>query len=93
MPDIRWHDLRSTYCTLLMKEDFNPKAISKLMGHSKEIITMDVYSDNKNILADGVPEIEAYMKDVLYEADEEGKFKQELLEILPDINQFIQDGN
>ena len=76
-----------------MKEDFNPKAISKLMGHSKEIITMDVYSDNKNILADGVPEIEAYMKDVLYEADEEGKFKQELLEILPDINQFIQDGN
>ena len=93
MPNIRWHDLRSTYCTLLMKENFNPKAISKLMGHSKEIITMDVYSDNKNILADGVPEIEAYMKDVLCEADREGKFKQELLEILPDINQFIQDGN
>ena len=93
LPNIRWHDLRSTYCTLLMKENFNPKAISKLMGHSKEIITMDVYSDNKNILADGVPEIEAYMKDVLCEADREGKFKQELLEILPDINQFIQDGN
>lgn len=91
LPDIKWHDLRSTYCTLLMKEDFNPKAISKLMGHSKEIITMDVYSDNKNIIADGVPEIEAYMKDVLCEADKAGQFKQELLEILPDVNQFIQD--
>ncbi len=32
LPDIRWHDLRSTYCTLLLKSDFNPKAVSKLMG-------------------------------------------------------------
>lgn len=30
-----------------------------LMGHAKEIITMDTYGDNKNIIADGVPEIEA----------------------------------
>ena len=43
LPDIRWHDLRSTYCTLLLKENFNPKAVSKLMGHAKEIITMDTY--------------------------------------------------
>lgn len=33
------------------------KAVSKLMGHAKEIITMDVYADNRNIIADGVPEI------------------------------------
>ena len=39
LPDIRWHDLRSTYCTLLLKSDFNPKAVSKLMGHAKELIT------------------------------------------------------
>lgn len=74
-----------------MKESFNPKAIAKLMGHSKEIITMDVYSDNKNIMADGVPEIEAYMKDVLFDVDREVKFKQELLEIVPDVSQFILD--
>lgn len=42
LPDICWHDLRSTYCTLLLKEAFNPKAVSKLMGHAKELITMDV---------------------------------------------------
>ena len=57
LPDIRWHDLRSTYCTLLLKEEFNPKAVSKLMGHAKELITIDVYADNKGIIADGVPEI------------------------------------
>ena len=25
LPEIRWHDLRSTFCTLLLKHDFNPK--------------------------------------------------------------------
>lgn len=54
LPDIRWHDLRSTYCTLLLKGSFNPKAVSKLMGHAKEIITMDVYADNRGIIADAV---------------------------------------
>lgn len=49
LPDIRWHDLRSTYCTLLLKNNYSPKAVAKLMGHSKEIITMDVYGDNQNI--------------------------------------------
>ena len=26
------------------------------MGHAKELITMDVYADNRGIIADGVPE-------------------------------------
>lgn len=89
MPNIRWHDLRSTYCTLLLKESFNPKAVSKLMGHAKEIITMDIYGDNKNIISDGVPEIEAYMKDVLPDLEAEKQFKEELLEIVMDITEFL----
>ena len=91
LPDIRWHDLRTTYCTLLLKENFNPKAVSKLMGHAKEIITMDTYGDNKNIIADGVPEIEAYMKEVLPDLEAEKRFKEELLEIVPDVSQFLPD--
>jgi len=89
LPNIRWHDLRSTYCTLLLKESFNPKAVSKLMGHAKEIITMDIYGDNKNIISDGVPEIEAYMKDVLPDLEAEKQFKEELLEIVMDITEFL----
>jgi len=67
--------LRNTYCTLLLKESFNPKAVSKLMGHAKELITMDVYADNRGIIADGVPEIEEYMKEVLPNLEEIKIFK------------------
>lgn len=87
---IRWHDLRSTYCTLLLKENFNPKAVSKLMGHVKEIITIDMYGDNKNIIADGIPEIEAYMEEVLPDPEKEQLFRQELLEVVVDVSEYIQ---
>ena len=91
LPDIRWHDLRSTYCTLLLKEEFNPKAVSKLMGHAKELITMDVYADNREIIADGVPEIEAYMEMVLPNMEESELFKNELLKIVVDVTEFLPE--
>ena len=84
LPDIRWHDLRSTFCTLLLKNDFNPKAVSKLMGHSKEIITMDVYGDNKGIISDCVPEIQSYIDDVLPTESTEKALQTELLDIVID---------
>ena len=65
LPDIRWHDLRSTYCTLLLNMEFNPKAVSKLMGHAKELITMDVYGDNANIIPEEIPELLSYMDEVM----------------------------
>ena len=48
LPDIRWHDLRAAFCTLLLKNDFNPKAVSKLMGHAKELLEI-------------MPEVEEYL--------------------------------
>lgn len=85
LPDIHWHDLRATFCTLLLKNDFNPKAVSQWMGHAKEIITIDVYGDNSNIIEDGVPEINAYMETVLPEPEEMEQFKNELLEVVVDV--------
>lgn len=69
LPDIRWHDLRSTYCTLLLKQDFNPKAVSRLMGHAKERITMDVYGDNANIIPEEIPKLLSYMEEVMPEKE------------------------
>lgn len=89
LPDIRWHDLRSTFCTMLLKNDFNPKAVSKLMGHAKEIVTVDTYGDNRGIIADAVPELHEYMKDVMPEARDEEKFKEELLEIVVDASEYL----
>lgn len=86
LPDIRWHDLRSTYCTLLLKNDFNPKAVSKLMGHAKEIITVDVYGDNKNIIEDAIPEISDYINEVIPKRQE---MTEEMLEIVPDVGMYL----
>lgn len=81
LPDIRWHDLRSTFCTLLLKNNFNPKAVSKLMGHAKELITLDVYGDNREIIADCVDEIQPFIDDVLPSKEDDQPLAQELLEI------------
>lgn len=89
LPDIRWHDLRSTFCTLLLKNDFHPKAVSKLMGHAKEIITMDVYGDNKGIIEDCIPEIIDFIDEVMPEEDVDEKFKKELLEIVIDTTEYL----
>ena len=71
MSDIRWHDLRATYCTILLKNDFNPKAVSKLMGHAKEIIMIDVYGDKQEIIEDCLEALEPFIDEVLPEEDEE----------------------
>ena len=65
LPDIRWHDLRATYATILLKNDFSIKAISKRMGHSKQIITVDVYGDKKEIIKDCTEELMPFIEDIL----------------------------
>jgi predicted component of type VI protein secretion system len=74
---------------LLLKNDFSPKAVAKLMGHSKEIITMDVYGDNRGIIVDGVPEIESYMDEVLPDEEDRDSFEKELLDIVIDVTEFL----
>ena len=41
---IRFHDLRHTHATLLMKQGTNPKVIQERLGHSSISVTLDVYS-------------------------------------------------
>ncbi len=65
LPNIRWHDLRATYCTILLKNEFNSKAVSKLMGHATEIITIDVYGDNQEIIEDCLELLEPFLEEVL----------------------------
>ena len=89
LPDIRWHDLRSTYCTLLLKQDFNPKAVSKLMGHAKELITMDVYGDNANIIPEEIPQLLSYMEEVMPKRADTDSDKDEILDTVIDIEEIL----
>lgn len=52
---------------------------------------MDTYGDNRNIIADGVPEMEAYMKEVLPDLEAQERFRQELLEIVPDVSEYLPE--
>lgn len=65
LPDIKWHGLRTSYCTLLIKNDISPKEVSKLMGHAKEIITVDVYTDKQALICDCVDVLEPYINSVM----------------------------
>lgn len=40
---IRFHDLRHTYASLLIKQGEHPKYIQSQMGHSSIKVTMDIY--------------------------------------------------
>lgn len=64
LPHIRFHDLRHTYATLLMKNDINQKAVAAALGHSKSIITVDTYTDIQAIIADCVQEIQSFIEEV-----------------------------
>ncbi len=43
-PNVRFHDLRHSYATLMMKKGINPKIVSTVLGHSKVDTTLDIYS-------------------------------------------------
>lgn len=65
LPDIRFHDLRHTYATLLLKQDLSIKAISTSLGHAKTIISMDVYGDKGEIIKDCTCEIQPIIDEVV----------------------------
>ncbi|MFZ5597848.1 MAG: tyrosine-type recombinase/integrase [Bacillota bacterium] len=41
---IRFHDLRHTHATLLLKEGVSPKVVAERLGHSTTRLTLDTYS-------------------------------------------------
>ncbi len=43
LPRIRFHDLRHTYASLLIKQGEHPKYIQQQMGHSSIKVTLDTY--------------------------------------------------
>ena len=77
LPDIRWHDLRSTFCTLLLKNNFNSKAVSKLMGHAKELIT-------------SVNGLQPFIDEVMLEQEAEDKANAEIIDIVIPVEEYFK---
>ncbi len=49
----------------------NPKAVSQLMGHAKEIITIDVYGDTAEIIEDCLDDLQPFIDEVIPKEDSE----------------------
>lgn len=64
LPKIRFHDLRHTYATLLLINNYDLKAVSQLLGHASTIITANVYFDKEKIVIDCTEEITKYITKV-----------------------------
>ena len=63
-------NLRSTFCTVLLKNNFNPKAVSQLRGHAKKIITIDVYGDIAEIIEDCLDDLQPFIDELVPKEDE-----------------------
>lgn len=42
--NVRFHDLRHTYASLMLASGVHPKVVSEALGHSTVAITLDIYS-------------------------------------------------
>lgn len=42
----------------------SPKAVSNLMGHAKEWITIDVYGDNAQLVSDNTDALDEFIKEI-----------------------------
>jgi integrase len=44
LPHVRFHDLRHTHASLMLKRGVHPKIVSERLGHATVGITLDTYS-------------------------------------------------
>ncbi|UOE96463.1 tyrosine-type recombinase/integrase [Alkalihalobacillus sp. LMS39] len=50
LKNARFHDLRHSHATILLKKNVHPKIVSERLGHSKPSITLEIYSHATNSL-------------------------------------------
>lgn len=67
LPDMRWHDLRHTYATVLKENEISLKAISACMGHHGTEITENVYINlpKAEVICECEKEMADFMRDIL----------------------------
>ena len=86
LPDIRFHDLRHTYATILMKDEISLKAISSSLGHAKTIISVDVYGDMKKIIEDSSSYMDSFIAEIL---PEEAFSEKPIINVFTDKYSFL----
>ena len=44
LPEIRFHDLRHTFASIMLSQNVHPKTVQEALGHSSIVLTLDTYS-------------------------------------------------
>lgn len=86
LPDMRWHDLRHTYATILKQYEISLKAIAVCMGHRGTEVTEDVYINLPEEIYDCDKEIGVFIESMEFGHLETIEVKVDenyLLELLP----------
>jgi len=76
LPHVRFHDLRHTHATLMLKGGVHPKIVSERLGHANIGITLDTYSH----VVPGLQEAAALRFDALI--DSEGEESKDVSKML-----------
>jgi integrase len=80
--NIRFHDLRHTFASLMLLRGAKPKVISEALGHSSVAFTMDVYSH----IIEGMQEDAMALLDEVLPAGKNGAFQKNNAKLTPQIN-------
>lgn len=66
LPGITWHTLRFTYTTMLLTAGLDLKSVSRDLGHAREIITADVYTDMCLVIKNHVLDLKPWEEEIIY---------------------------
>lgn len=91
LPNIRFHDLRATYATMLVSNNFNPKAIAEILGHSREIITIDRYTNKKTVIENFNETLNPIINKLIKNDESKNKdnYNKEYLALIDKINNVV----
>ena len=78
LPHIRFHDLRHTHATLMLKGGVHPKIVSERLGHANIGITLDTYSH----VVPGLQEAAALRFDALIRSESEVEQTEDVSKML-----------
>ena len=73
-----------------MKNDFSPQAVSKLMRHAKERITVDVYEDTSKIIQDCLEEVEPFIEEITQDIKPENTEYAEV-DYIDSLDEYIKE--
>ena len=61
------------------------------MGHAKELVTMDVYADNANIIPEEIPVQLSYMDEVMPDKSGNGDSESNIQDIMIDMDAYVPE--